>query len=106
MKKMGRYPTSIWAILRMHNRANSFLSFLRVTKRIKNLESGAGAWTLTLVAVIRGSGIRNEYWDFPGGSVAKTPHSQCRGSGFYPGSENHMLQPRVCMPQLRTGMVK
>ena len=24
--------------------------------------------------------ISNLYWDFPGGPVAKTPHSQCRGS--------------------------
>ena len=26
--------------------------------------------------------------DFPGGSVAKTPQSQCRGPGFDPGSGN------------------
>ena len=23
-------------------------------------------------------------WDFPGGPVVKTPHSQCRGHGFDP----------------------
>ena len=26
--------------------------------------------------------------DFPGGLVAKTPHSQCKGLGFNPWSEN------------------
>ena len=26
--------------------------------------------------------------DFPGGPVGKTPHSQCRGSGFNPWSGN------------------
>ena len=24
-------------------------------------------------------------WDFPGGPVVKTPHSQCRGAGLIPG---------------------
>ena len=28
------------------------------------------------------------YWDFPGGPVAKTPCSQCRGPGFNPWSGN------------------
>ena len=28
------------------------------------------------------------YRDFPGGPVAKTPHSQCRGPGFNPWSGN------------------
>ena len=27
-------------------------------------------------------------WDFPGGPVVKTPHSQCRGLGFDPWSGN------------------
>ena len=27
-------------------------------------------------------------WDFPGGPVAKTLHSQCRGPGFNPWSGN------------------
>ena len=27
-------------------------------------------------------------WDFPGGPVAKTNHSQCRGPGFDPWSGN------------------
>ena len=27
-------------------------------------------------------------WDFPGGPVAKTPHSQCRGPKFVPWSGN------------------
>ena len=26
--------------------------------------------------------------DFPGGAVGRTPHSQCRGSGFDPWSGN------------------
>ena len=29
-----------------------------------------------------------ESWDFPGGPVVKTPHSQCRGPGFDPWSGN------------------
>ena len=41
--------------------------------------------------------------DFSGGPVAKTPPSQCRGPGFIPCREtrSHMLQLRVCMPQLK-----
>ena len=48
----------------------------------------------------------------PGGSVAETSHSQCRGLGFDPwkGTRSHMLQLSVqchnlrsCMPQLRNG---
>ena len=33
-------------------------------------------------------------WDFPGGPMAKTPHSQCRESRFIPGwqTRSHMLQ--------------
>ena len=30
-------------------------------------------------------------WDFPGGPVAKTPRSQCRGPGFDPWSGNKIL---------------
>ena len=30
----------------------------------------------------------NRWEDFPGGPVAKTPSSQCWGSGFDPWSEN------------------
>ena len=29
-------------------------------------------------------------WDFPGGLVAKTPHSQWRGPGFNPWSGNEI----------------
>ena len=29
-------------------------------------------------------------WDFSGGPVAKTPHSQCRGPMFHPWSENEI----------------
>ena len=38
-------------------------------------------------------------WDFPGGSVAKTPHSQCRdlGATLGQGTRSHMPQLRVCM---------
>ena len=31
-------------------------------------------------------------WDFSGGPVVKTLHSQCRGPGFYQGTRPHMLQ--------------
>ena len=27
--------------------------------------------------------FKRQWWDFPGGPVAKTPHSQCRGLGFH-----------------------
>ena len=39
-------------------------------------------------------------WDFPGGSVAKTPHSQCRdlGATLGQGTRSHMPQLRVWMP--------
>ena len=45
----------------------------------------------------------NIYQYFPGGPVAKTPHtpSQCRGSRFSPWSGTHALQVRVSMPQLK-----
>ena len=32
--------------------------------------------------------IRKYFGDFPGGQVAKTSHSQCKGPGFNPWSEN------------------
>ena len=38
-------------------------------------------------------------WDFPGGPVAKTPCSQCRGPGFDPWSGNKI--PHVLTPQLK-----
>ena len=40
---------------------------------------------------------------FPGGPVAKTLCSECRGSGSIPGqgTGSHMLQLRVLMLQLR-----
>ena len=31
---------------------------------------------------------KGEKGDFPGGPVSKTPHSQCRGPGFDPWSQN------------------
>ena len=34
-------------------------------------------------------------WDFPGGPMAKTPHSQCRGPGFDPWSGNKILYASV-----------
>ena len=39
--------------------------------------------------------------NFSGGSVAKTPCSQCRGPGFDPAQGT-----RTCMPQLRPGAAK
>ena len=40
---------------------------------------------------------------FPGGPVAKTPQSQCRGTGFDPGrrTSSHRPQLRVCLLQLK-----
>ena len=39
---------------------------------------------------------KERHRDFPGGLVAKTPPSQCRGLGFIPaqGTRSHMLQLR------------
>ena len=41
--------------------------------------------------------------DFPGGPVAKPPHSNAGGPGSTPGqgTRSHMLQLRVHMPQLK-----
>ena len=51
-----------------------------------------------------GSGERST----TGGPVVKTLHSQCRGLGLIPsqGTRSHMLQLRVCMPQLKTRVAK
>ena len=40
--------------------------------------------------------------NFPGGSVAKNPYSQCRGLTPSQGTGFHMPQLRVCMLQLKT----
>ena len=44
-----------------------------------------------------------EHKDFPGGPVAKTVRSQCRGPGFnpLPGTRSYMPQLRVCMLHLK-----
>ena len=49
------------------------------------------------------TGINCQWGDFPGGSVAETPCSQCRGPGFDPwsGNRSHMLLLIVCMPKLK-----
>ena len=43
-------------------------------------------------------------YDFPGGPVAKTSHSQCKGPGSTPGqgTKSHMPQLRVPMLILKT----
>ena len=48
-------------------------------------------WTLEPPTIIRKKG------DFSGGPMAKTPHSQCRGSRFHPwsGTRSHMLQLKI-----------
>ena len=48
------------------------------------------------------SSILSIFWDIPGGPVAKTSCSQCRGPGLIPGqgTRSHMLQVRVHMLQL------
>ena len=33
-------------------------------------------------------GLKRASWDFPGGTVVKTPSSQCKGPGFDPWSGN------------------
>ena len=49
------------------------------------------------------SSSKNNLGDFPGGPVARTPHSQCRRPGFDPwsGTRSHMPQLRVCMSPLK-----
>ena len=51
------------------------------------------------------SGIKIHCWDFPGGPVAKSPcsHRGARGPSLIPGqgTRSHLLQLRVCMPQLK-----
>ena len=56
-----------------------------------------------LLATCMSSLKRYIFRDFPDGPVAKTPHSQCRGPGSIPGqgARSHMLQVRVCLPQLK-----
>ena len=43
-------------------------------------------WRKTIRWTQHGVGYQKRLpeWDFPGGSMAKTPHSQCRGPGFDP----------------------
>ena len=43
-------------------------------------------------------GRKSPATDFPGGSVAKTPHFQVQSPG---GSRSHMLKVRSHMPQLK-----
>ena len=45
---------------------------------------------------------RTKEGDFPGGPVAKTLRSQCRGPGLIPGqgTRSHLLQLRAHIPQL------
>ena len=47
-------------------------------------------WRKTIRWTQHGVGYQKRLpeWDFPGGSMAKTPHSQCRGPGFDPWSGN------------------
>ena len=42
--------------------------------------------------------------DLPGGPVAKTLHSQCRGLGSIPrqGTRSHMLQPKIPHAETKT----
>ena len=47
-----------------------------------------------------GHNIKNSDRDFPGGPVAKRPHSQKEGPGQ--GTRSHMPQLRPCMLQLRS----
>ena len=50
--------------------------------------------------------IKSRIEDFPGGPVAKTPCSQCRGPGSTPdqGTRSHMLQQRSKIPHVITKM--
>ena len=61
-----------------------------------------------LAEVLELRGQENDSRGFPGGPVAKTPHFQYRGPGFYPdqGSRSCMLQLRVRVPQARPSAAK
>ena len=39
--------------------------------------------------------FKKKIWDFPGGPVAKTPCSQCRGLGSIPGQGTRSHMPRL-----------
>ena len=49
--------------------------------------AGEGSGWLRLGSSLPGKPVLQ---DLPGGTVAKTPHSQCRGSGFDPWSGNQI----------------
>ena len=54
-------------------------------------------WTTHLLTFATIFTQRSPYQDFLGGSVVKTPHFHCRGSGFHPGPETsilHAVQPK------------
>ena len=51
----------------------------------RNLEDPVNEYVMITISVIT---KENASRDFPGGPVAKTPCSQCRGSGFNPWSGN------------------
>ena len=46
------------------------------------------SWVYTYVKTYQVVHLKNVQWDFPGGLVGKTSHSQCRGPGFDPWSGN------------------
>ena len=56
-----------------------------------------------IVAILNFKLVRCYNTYFPGGLVAETPHSQCRGPGSIPGqgTRPHMPKLRVCMLQLK-----
>ena len=50
----------------------------------QNKSRGSSIYVRTRIIKV----LEKKYWDFPGGPVAKTPHSQSRGPGFHPWSGN------------------
>ena len=64
-------------------------SLARTQLRERKREEGAWTWSGQPGPALGELGIKRErLWDCPGGPVAKTLHSQCRGPGFDPWSGN------------------
>jgi len=69
------YPKGIFILAQMETRMRVFITVEFVL---------TGSWTFKLVGVK----TQNTVKDFPGGPLAKTPCSQCRGPRFKPWSGN------------------
>ena len=83
-------PKGIFILAQMETRMRVFITVEFVL---------TGSWTFKLVGVK----TQNTVKDFPGGPLAKTPRSQCRGPGSSrgQGTRSFMPQLKILQPQLR-----